>query len=147
MKIEMTNPAELEIALATLLGKWPKTVRQAVDWLEKRGTGKEEANLIVETLLEAGLLDDALYARLFVEGHGDWGPLRLRQELKRRGVPCELVSDAIAGANDPRRIDLMIQDWRKAGIDDRKIAGRLIRRGFPQGEIARALRSSCPGGE
>jgi regulatory protein len=143
----MEKREELGKALACLLGRWPKTVHQAMEWLEKRGTGEDEANRIIENLVNQGFLDDRLYARLFVEGHEGWGPLRLRQELKRRGISDRLVLEAIEEAYVPSAIEGMIRDWRKAGIDDRRIAGRLLRRGFPAGEISGALRSSCPGRE
>lgn len=143
----MGKQAELEKTLSVLLARWPKTVRQAFDWLENRGAGEEEANRIIDLLIETGYLDDALYARLFVEGHVGWGRLRLRQELRRRGIPDTVVSEAIEETHDPSVIDAMIRDWRIAGIDDRRIAGRLIRRGFSPGEVFGALRLSCPGGK
>ena len=143
----MGNQAELEKNLSVILARWPKTVRQAFEWLENRGAGEEEANRIVDLLVETGSLDDALYARLFVEGHGGWGPLRLRQELRRRGICDTVVSAAIGETRDPGIIVEMIRDWRRAGIDDRRIAGRLIRRGFSPGEVFGALRLSCPGGK
>jgi regulatory protein len=143
----MGNQAELEKSLSVILARWPKTVYQAFEWLENRGAGEEEANRIIDLLVETGSLDDALYARLFVEGHGGWGPLRLRQELRRRGICDTLVSAAIEETSDPGIIVEMIRDWRRAGIDDRRIAGRLIRRGFSPGEVFGALRLSCPGGK
>lgn len=143
----MGNQAELEKSLSVILARWPKTVHQALKWLENRGAGEEEANRIIDLLVETGSLDDALYARLFVEGHGGWGPLRLRQELRRRGICDTLVSAAIEETSDPGIIVEMIRDWRRAGIDDRRIAGRLIRRGFSPGEVFGALRLSCPGGK
>lgn len=147
MKSLMGKREELGKTLVCLLGRWPKTVHQAMEWLEKRGAGEDEANRIIENLVNEGSLDDRLYARLFVEGHEGWGPLRLRQELKRRGISDRLVLEAIEEAYVPSVIEGMIRDWRKAGIDDRRIAGRLLRRGFPAGEISGALRSSCPGRE
>jgi len=147
VKSLMGKREELGKTLACLLSRWPKTVHQAMEWLEKRGAGEDEANRIIENLVNEGSLDDRLYARLFVEGHEGWGPLRLRQELKRRGIPDRLVLEAIEEAYVPSVIEGMIRDWRKAGIDDRRIAGRLLRRGFPAGEISGALRSSCPGRE
>ncbi len=143
----MGKQVELEKTLSVLLARWPKTVRQAFDWLGNRGAGEEEASRIIDHLIETGFLDDALYARLFVEGHAMWGPLRLRQELRRRGIPDAVVSGAIEETHDPSVIDEMIRDWRIAGIDDRRIAGRLIRRGFSPGEVFGALRLSCPGGK
>lgn len=137
----------IRIKLARLLGKWPKTVLQARDWLKKQGLEEEEAGAILEDFLRSGLLDDAAYARLFVQGHPGWGVYRLRHELKRRGVPDVLAGEAIDEAHDPAVIEALVKDWKKSGIDDRRIAGRLARRGFPAGEAMAAIRSSCPGNE
>lgn len=133
--------------LAAILQRWPKTVHQAREWLRDHEVQEEDETRIVENLSSAGFLDDEAYARLFVEGHEGWGPLRLRQELKRRGIPDLLAAEAVAGTQENVRMEEMIEDWRKTGIEDRKIAGRLIRRGFPRGEVMEALRSSCPGWE
>jgi len=138
---------KLASELASRLYRWPMTERQAFEWLSDRGVGEDEASAIIETLTEIGCLDDALYARLFIEGHRNWGPLRLARELGGRGVADEVAREAICDGCDPGGIREMVRDWRKAGIDDRRIAGRLIRRGFPTGEVSNALRSSCPGEE
>ena len=143
----MGKQSELEKRLSSLLERWPKTVREACQWLEKQGAGEQDAGRVIELLVETGALDDVLYARLFVEGHGGWGPLRLRQELRRRGIPDTEISEAIEEAHDPGVMGEMIRDWRMAGIDDRRIAGRLIRRGFSPAEVFGALRLSCPGGK
>jgi SOS response regulatory protein OraA/RecX len=133
--------------LARHLDRWPKTGSQAFQWLSSRGVGEEEAYAIIETLTETGYLDDTLYARLFVEGHGNWGRFRLARELRARGIPDGIARRAIAEVSDPGVIHVMVRDWRKAGIDDRRIACRLIRRGFPAVDVANALMSSCPGEE
>jgi regulatory protein len=138
---------DLRNSLSAILGRWPKTAKQATDWLEARGMSTEEAETAVRELTLAGLLDDDLYARLFVEGHESWGPLRLRDELRRRGVEEKIVLKAVRERTDTDMLAQMIGNWRRAGIDDRRIAGRLIRRGFRPSEIAGALRSSCPGEE
>ena len=76
---------KLASELARHLDRWPKTVRQAYEWLSERGVGEDEASVVIETLTETRCLDDALYARLFIEGHRNWGPLRLGRELLMGG--------------------------------------------------------------
>ncbi len=138
---------KLASELASHLDRWPKTERQAFEWLSDRGVNEDEAGAIVQALTQMKCLDDVLYARLFIEGHRNWGPLRLSRELRGRGIADEVAREAIGELRDPEGIHEMVRDWRKAGIDDRRIAGRLIRRGFPAGEVSNALRSSCPGEE
>lgn len=137
----------LQEALAGHLLRWPKTVEQARKWLEKHKAGKQEAEEILSDLILAGFLNDSLYARLFVEGHSSWGADRLRHELKRRGIDAALAAAAIEEAADPGAAEELVREWRKNGVDDRKIAGRLARRGFPSREAWKAMNSSCPGAE
>lgn len=143
----MKKKEQIRNQLAALLGKWPKTVLQARNWLDRRGLEEGDADAILDDLQQAGLLDDALYARFFVEGHREWGDFRLRHELKRRGISGLAVREAIDEAHDPLAAEKLVRDWRKSGLDDRRIAGRLARRGFSAGEAMVALRSPCPGNE
>lgn len=144
---KLSGNQRLREALAAHLLRWPKTVEQARKWLEKHGAGDLEAEKILSDLRLAGFLDDSLYARLFVEGHSSWGSDRLRHELKRRGIDGTLAAKAIEEGANPRVAEDLVREWRKNGVDDRKIAGRLARRGFPSSEAWKAMNSSCPGTE
>jgi SOS response regulatory protein OraA/RecX len=144
---ELSGKLRLQKALAAHLLRWPKTARQAGKWLEKNGAGEQEVEEILADLTLAGFLDDRLYARLFVEGHSLWGVDRLRHELKRRGITGKVAESAIEEAANPDAAAELVREWRKQGVDDRKIAARLARRGFPSREAWKAMNSSCPGAE
>ncbi len=143
----MSRKARLRETLAAHLSRWPKTVLEARRWLGKRGAEEQEAEEILAELEVAGFLDDPLYARLFVEGHSGWGSARLRQELRRRGISGPVAKEAIEESVDPRAAEELVREWRKNGVDDRRIAARLARRGFSSREAWKALNSSCPGAE
>ena len=54
---------------------------------------------VVAELQRTHVLDDARYADRFTEDHRSlmgWGPVRIEQELLRRGVPPELIAPALA---------------------------------------------------
>jgi regulatory protein len=76
----------------------------------------------VQALADEGLLDDARFARLFVQDKrelAEWGADRITQALLARGVDRDVVTDALAE-----------HEQRSAGGEiDRAIA--LLRRRFP----------------
>lgn len=98
----------------------PRTESEARDRLARR---EVTAGVIEETVAHAraqGVLDDAAFARAWVEdrGHGrGWGAARLRRELLRRGIAEPLVEDALA---------------LLAERDDFTVASQLARRRFRQ---------------
>ncbi len=98
----------------------PRTESEARDRLARR---EVTAGVIEETVAHAraqGVLDDAAFARAWVEDRGrgrGWGVARLRRELLRRGVAQPLVEDALA---------------LLAERDDFTVASQLARRRFRQ---------------
>ncbi len=70
-----------------------------------RDDGHEGA-LVEDTLdwlAERGLLDDAAYARQYAESRRaaqGYGPERIRQELRRRGIDAETAQAALAASED-----------------------------------------------
>lgn len=113
--------------------------------------GYEAAILVgvLDTLTETGLLSDERMAEAYVAGRlrKGFGPLRLRQELRERGLDEDLIGPVI---------DLSPSDWlelmsrvaaRKFGpspVTDRKELARRARfleyRGFPPDLVGRYLR-------
>jgi regulatory protein len=66
--------------------------------LERADVDAPDAEQAIATLVEQGYLDDARFARLFAQDKRElerWGGDRIRQALLRRGVPPELVQDAL----------------------------------------------------
>lgn len=88
------------------------------------GVEPPDVEQAIATLLEQGYLDDARFARLFAQDKREldqWGSDRIRNTLRGRGVPSELVEEAIA-----------IQPSGEGEIEseiDRALA--LLRRRFP----------------
>ncbi len=66
--------------------------------LERAHLDPEDVEQTMAILLEQGYLDDARFARLFTQDKREleqWGSDRIRQALLRRGVPSELVAEAL----------------------------------------------------
>jgi regulatory protein len=98
---------------------------------------------VVSRLIELGYLDDVDYARRFASARLErqYGPRRIVQELRRKGVPSEIADEAVAGARDEGEIReraVALARQRAARLhresDPRKrkkrIYDHLIRRGF-----------------
>lgn len=97
----------------------------------------------MERAEQAGLLDDARFAQVWVEGRtagGRTGPRLVAQELKARGVDPEIVAHAVKPleSRDGQRESALrlLRKWerthRKGDLDKRRssAAGYLMRRGF-----------------
>jgi regulatory protein len=122
--------------------------------LQRKGLPEGAVDHAIERLQRTGLIDDAGFARAWVEGRtggaGGMGSRRLQAELRRKGVPNEVVQQAIgAGAEDeesravtvalaraPSLRSLAYQDFR------RRLSGFLQRRGFGYEATSKAVRAA-----
>ncbi|MGB4598799.1 MAG: regulatory protein RecX [Trichlorobacter sp.] len=112
--------------------------------LEQRGYQHQQVAETLVRLSAEHFLDDRRYAERFISQareSGRYVGYRLRQELKRRGVPTELAAELLEGCCD-RAAELalarQVLSRRYAGFDPaasddrvrRRVAGFLQRRGF-----------------
>ncbi|HEX7071676.1 MAG TPA: RecX family transcriptional regulator [Rhodothermales bacterium] len=107
------------------------------------GFATEAVNSVVSRLTELGYIDDANYAGRFAAARLErrYGPRRIFQELRRRGISPEVAEGAITSArseSDVREqaLTLARQRWARlrSETDSRKrrkkIYDHLVRRGF-----------------
>lgn len=106
---------------------------------------------VVARLLKAGLLDDALFARLWVQSRikKPLGLARLRRELLQKGVGRDIVEGALeqarAGYDERAVIRQTIvhksEGMRGISLDKKRarLFGYLARRGFSRDRIMEAL--------
>lgn len=121
---------ELREKFFSALLRRPAARKQAEEILEKYGAGELTEKLMREAE-ESGLVDDEAFARLFAEGHLQWGNLKIAHELRMRGVDSRDIAEALDEAEDEtERAQELAEGWRKAGIEDKKIQSRLLSRGF-----------------
>jgi regulatory protein len=130
----------------------PRTRAELRADLVQRGVEPELADQVVDRFTEVGLLDDAAYARTWVESrHRTRGSARsvLRQELWHKGVADETAQAAL------EQIDSESERERARQLVERKLAGRqvtapereaarlvgmLVRRGYPSGTAYAVVR-------
>ena len=108
--------------------------------MHRRGYEPEVIEDVVLALQEEGLIDDAGYARRFVEDRrllDQWGNERISRDLVRRGIERELIDQALAGHDraDELAIAIDLLDRRFPlpfdGDRERDKAWRmLVRRGY-----------------
>ena len=106
---------------------------------------------VLDRLVEEGLQSDARFAEEYVRSRVErgFGPLRIRAELRERGVSDDLIEAALASFDDSWHHHLAAVACRKYGdappADRRDLARRarfLASRGFPEHLIRELLLDS-----
>lgn len=138
-----------------LLTLAPRTRAQLADALRKRGIPDETADEVLSRFEDVGLIDDAAFARAWVESrHYSRGLAgrALSAELKQRGVAADEIRAAIEEQLSPdaevaaarRLIDRKLQSTRGLPPEQRtrRLAGLLARKGYPAGLAFRVIREA-----
>jgi regulatory protein len=139
------------LVAADLLSRRPWTRAELSTRLRRRGAAAEVAAEVVADLTTRGYLDDARFARQWVETRSarGYGPARLAAELRARGVAVALVRVALANRESVADLERArevarrrLPSLRRAPAE--RAAGRLrdylLRRGFAAAMVARVVR-------
>jgi regulatory protein len=108
--------------------------------LQRKGINPPDVERSVQALAEQGHLDDARFARLFVQDKrelDEWGGERIRQTLLSRGIDAELIQVALSDDDGDseferavavlrRRFPTLPRDRR----DRERALGVLLRKGY-----------------
>lgn len=132
---------EHRLRIFRLLSRAPRPEREVRERLAGQGATPEETQALIAEFRGMRLLDDALYACLFVEGHESWGNDRIACELSRRGIALQDVVSALEGRDEEAQARALAAGWLAGGMETRRIVGRLRRRGFS----GRTIRSVIEG--
>jgi regulatory protein len=133
-----------KILLDTLTGQ-ARSRQELADKLAKRGVPDELAAQLLDRFTEVGLIDDAAYARQWVESrHRSRGlaPRALAQGLRRKGIDDEDAKTALEQIDEGDQraaaralVDKKLRSMR--GLDHqvatRRLAGMLARKGYAAG--------------
>lgn len=132
------------ILLDQLTGR-ARSRKELADKLAQKNVPEEIATSLLDRFEEVGLIDDAEFARLWVEGrHAAKGlaPRALAQELRRKGVDDEVAREAIDQIDtDEQEATARVLVRKKlrslVRFDDatktRRLVGLLARRGYAPG--------------
>jgi len=140
--------SNVKATAADLIGKRAMSRRDLERKLQEKGASQAEARYAAEWLEAIGAINDADYAAILVRhcaGLG-YGPARIREKLREKGVPRELWDEALERAEDPAEaIDAFLA--KKLGDtppEDRRAWKRasdaLARRGYAWSDISEGLR-------
>lgn len=131
---------------AELIGARPLSKKELTRRLVEKGAAEDEAAGAADWLEELGAVDDAAYAASIARHYGErgYGPGRVREELRRRGIDRELWEGALAILPDPAEtLDALLRKRARRGPDDRRelqrAADALARRGFEWEDVRSAL--------
>jgi regulatory protein len=150
---EDPEAAAREICLR-LLTAAPRTRAQLDEALRRRGVPQQAADAVLDRLTGAGLIDDAAFARAWVDTrHRGRGLARraLSAELRQRGVDEVQVRAAVAelgpeqeAAAARRLVEAKLAATRGRPLDVRmrRLTGLLARKGYPPGMAYRVIREA-----
>ncbi|HEY2225606.1 regulatory protein RecX [Actinomycetospora sp.] len=146
---EADPPANPESAARTvclnLLTTRARTRAELAAELERREFTDDIATLVLDRLVEVGLLDDAAFAEQWVDSrhrHRGLGRRALSQELRRKGVDSETAGEAVAGldaaAEREKACELVRRrlpslDRIESQAAARRLVGMLARKGYGGG--------------
>jgi regulatory protein len=138
-----------------LLALSPKTRAQLAAALRKRDIPDEVADEVLSRFEDVGLIDDAAFARAWVESrHYSRGLAgrALSAELKQRGVASDEIRAALEEQLSPdaeataarRLVDKKLGSTRGQPPEQRtrRLAGMLARKGYPPGLAFRVIREA-----
>jgi regulatory protein len=132
----------------------PQTRAQLTQALRRRGVPDDASAAVLDRLAEVGLVDDAAFAGAWVETrHAGRGLARraLAHELRHRGVPDDLVDDALdrLSPDEERATALALVQARLPATRRlapltrrRRLIGLLARKGYPAGLAASVVREA-----
>lgn len=132
----------------------PRTRAELAATLSDRGVADDVAEAVLSRFSEVGLVDDALFAQMWVtsrhRGRGLAGRA-LSQELRRKGVEDDVVRDAVAGLDPDEEaatarslVDRKLRATRGLPTEARvrRLAGMLARKGYAPGLAYRVVKEA-----
>ena len=132
----------------------PQTRAQLDEAMAKRGVPEEVRAHVLSRFTDVGLIDDAMFARMWVESrHASRGLARraLAHELRKRGIDNTVIEQAVAEV-DPEAEQAKARELvarrlpGTRGMDPdkrtRRLAGMLARKGYPAGVAYRVVRDA-----
>lgn len=140
--------ADIENRAMRILAQSEQTRRQLRGKLLKKGFASEAVDSVLEQLVAQNLLSDQRYAEQYValRSRKGYGPVRIAQELRDRGVSETLADEALA-AHQQQWVALLDQTLQKKfgkqpvlNFNERARQARFLEyRGFPSHLIRQRL--------
>jgi regulatory protein len=142
-----------DIALRALMRR-PHSVKEMQRLLDRRGSHKLLAQVVMARMKENGQLDDARYAQQFTRQRTEirrQGKFRIARDLRARGVSDSDIQAAVEASTDDESQRLAIRHRierklkvTRGEISDSKVASlyrSLLAAGFPSDAIRKELKA------
>lgn len=133
-------------AAADMIGSRALSKKELTRRLVKKGNDEADAQAAADWLEDIGAVDDAGYAAALVRHYGGkgYGPARVREELRRRGVDRELWDEALEEMPEAAEIlDALIRKKCRGELSDpkekKRVSDALMRRGFAWSDVKAAM--------
>lgn len=142
---EAAGVSNVKAAAADLIGKRAMSRHDLEKKLREKGASQAEARYASEWLEAIGAINDADYAAVLARHYSQmgYGPARLREKLREKGVPRELWEEALDQAADSagqidRFLAARLRGRAPEEAEKRRLTSALLRRGFDWGEVRAA---------
>lgn len=155
---EESSPERAWLYALRLLAARDYTVARLRDKLTQKLFSREHAEQILDKLVSEGLVNDRRYAERFAEtalASGRFYGPRLKMEMRRRGIPEELLSEVIGQVlmEHDEAEDVSMALERRFPVflfssatdsEKRRVLGFLQRKGFGFSAVMKAMKSAEP---
>lgn len=134
------------VTAANMIGSRALSKKELTRRLVKKGSDEADAQAAADWLEDIGAVDDAGYAAAVARHYGGkgYGPQRVREELRRRGVDRALWDEALEEMPETAEIlDGLIQKKCRGELSDpkekKRVSDALLRRGFAWSDVKAAM--------
>lgn len=133
-----------------LLGYRAHSKKELTEKIARTAASREAAEAAADRMEELGLLDDGEYARRYAQElftRRRWGPMRVKQELRLKGIAPEIIEELLeeygdgdaALENMRALLEKKYPGWAEDEKTRRRAFAALQRMGYPYGDIRRAM--------
>lgn len=80
--------------------------------LTKWGLSRNDADSVLRQLTEQGFLDEVRFARAYVKDKftfNGWGKIKIAHQLRQKGIPGDVIDDAMGVIDDERYRERLIE--------------------------------------
>ena len=113
------TPAQALNRAAALCSRSEQAPGDIREKLTKWGLSGSDADSVLRQLTEQGFLDEIRFARAYVKDKftfNGWGKIKIAHQLRQKGIPAEVIDDAMAVIEEERYrerlIELLRAKWR-----------------------------------
>ena len=147
---ELRQPGRAQEKALYLLEHRDHSKQELTEKIARTAASREAAQAAADRMEELGLIDDRRFAQDYARelfARKGFGPRRVAQELRRKGIAQELVDELLEAYHDPeqnsrnirRVLEKKYPAWREDEGARRRAFAALQRLGYSYGQIREAL--------